>query len=174
MLLVDLLTAGEQQRRRSPERDLPLIARRLDEVTRWALAESEIPAPPIGYLGASTGAAAALRAAVAVGDAVGSVVSLGGRPELASDDLAEVAAPTLLLAGSRDPEALGWAREAAKLMRGPHELTVVDGAGRLFAEPGTLETAARLSAEWCTDHLAANVAPLGAGVRRTTAAANFG
>ena len=75
-LLVDLLTEGERKRRPSPERDLPLLARRLEEVTSRASAEPETRALPIGYLAASTGAAAALRAAVAVGDAVHSVVSL--------------------------------------------------------------------------------------------------
>jgi putative phosphoribosyl transferase len=111
-------------------------------------------------LGASTGAAAALRAAAALGDSVHSVVSLGGGPDIVGGDLAQVTAPTLLLSGSRDPDALGWAREAARLLRAPHALTVVDGAGRLFAEPGTLETAARLSAEWCGYHLTAKVLPL--------------
>ena len=109
---------------------------------------------PIGYFGASTGAAAALRAAAAMGEVVRAVVSRGGRPDLAADRLPYVTAPTLLLVGSRDTEVLALNRRAAEMLRCRHRLTVVDGAGHLFEEPGTLETVARLAAEWLNTHLA--------------------
>jgi hypothetical protein len=137
-------------------------------VTRWAIAEPETRELPIGYLGAATGAAAALCAAIAVGGAVQSVVSLGGRPDLAAGDLARVTAAALLLAGGRDLEALERAREAARLLQGPHQMIIVEGAGRLFAEPGTLETAAWLAAEWFTEHLTVTAEPLAASTNGRT------
>ena len=123
-LLVDLLTEAERTHRHSRERELSLITCRIKEVTRWVNAEPETTALPIGCLGASTGAAAALRAAAAPGDSVHSVVSLGGGPDIVSGDFAQVTALVLLLAGSRDPDGLGWAREAAKLLHAPHQSTM--------------------------------------------------
>jgi predicted phosphoribosyltransferase/predicted alpha/beta-hydrolase family hydrolase len=160
-LLFDLLTE-EEGRRRELVFDIPLLARRLEGVTRWAIAEPDTRGLPIGYFGASTGAAAALRAAAAARDVVHAVVSRGGRPDLAADRLPYVTAPTLLLVGGRDPEVLELNRRAAAMLRCPHRLVVVEGAGHLFAEPGTLETVARLAAEWFTAQLTVTAPPLAA------------
>jgi len=151
-LLFDLLTEREASRR-DLVFDIPLLARRLELVTRWALENQATRDLPVGYFGASTGAAAALRAAAAVGDAVRAVVSRGGRPDLAADRLPFVAAPTLLVVGSQDPEVLQLNRRAAAMLRCPHRLAVVQGAGHLFEEPGTLEAVQRLAADWFADHL---------------------
>jgi putative phosphoribosyl transferase len=163
-LVIDLLSAEEQRRRRQAELEVPMLARRLREVTRWAVAESGMRELPIGYFGASTGAAVALHTAAAADDAVHVVVSLDGRPDLAADCLAHVTAATLLLVGGRDPEARERTRHAADLLRCPHRVMVVGGAGRLFSEPGTLETAGRLAAEWFEEHLP--VAPTASPPRR--------
>jgi putative phosphoribosyl transferase len=160
-LLFDLL-ADAEGRRRELVFDIPLLARRLEEVTRWAIAEPDTRGLPVGYFGASTGAAAALRGAAAAGDFVQAVVSRGGRPDLAADRLPYVTAPTLLLVGSRDSEVLELNRRALAMLRCPHRLVVVEGAGHLFAEPGTLETVARVAAEWFTAHLTATAPPLAA------------
>jgi len=151
-LLFDLLTE-EEGHRRAAVFDIPLLARRLEGVTRWAIAEPDTRGLPVGYFGASTGAAAALRAAAAAGDAVQAVVSRGGRPDLAADRLPYVTAATLLLVGDRDPEVLELNRRAAAMLSCEHRLMIVEGAGHLFAEPGTLETVARLAADWFTAHL---------------------
>jgi putative phosphoribosyl transferase len=160
-LLFDLLTE-EEGRRRALVFDIPLLARRLEEVTRWAIAQPDTRGLPVGYFGASTGAAAALRAAAAAGDVVQAVVSRGGRPDLAADRLPYVTAPTLLLVGSSDPDVLELNRRAAAMLRCPHRLIVVLGAGHLFAEPGTLETVARHAAEWFAAHLSADERELAA------------
>jgi putative phosphoribosyl transferase len=160
-LLFDLLSE-EEGRRRTLVFDIPLLARRLEGVTRWAIAEPDTRGLPVGYFGASTGAAAAMRAAAAAGDVVRAVVSRGGRPDLAADRLPYVTAPTLLLVGDRDPEVLELNRRAAAMLRCPHRLVVVEGAGHLFAEPGTLETVARLAADWFTAHLTVAAPPLAA------------
>lgn len=151
-LLFDLLT-DEEGRHRERVFDIPLLARRLEGATRWAIAEPDTRGLPVGYFGASTGAAAALRAAAAAHDVIGAVVSRGGRPDLAADRLPLVSAPTLLLVGSRDPDVLELNRRAAAMLRCEHQLTVIEGATHLFAEPGTLEEVARLAAEWFTNHL---------------------
>ena len=154
-LLFDLLTGREGQRRELVF-DIPLLARRLEQVTIWALDEPATRDLPIGYFGASTGAAAALHAAAAVGGVVRAVVSRGGRPDLAADRLPYVTAPTLLLVGSHDTEVLALNRRAAEMLRCRHRLTVVEGAGHLFEEPGTLETVAGLAAEWFNTHVASS------------------
>ncbi len=163
-LLFDLLSEGEEGRRELVF-DIPLLADRLELVTRWASAAPQTHGLPIGYFGASTGAAAALLAAADLGALVGAVVSRGGRPDLAGDRLPEVAAPTLLIVGSRDPDVLELNRRAASLLRCPHRLELVEGAGHLFEEPGTLATVARLALGWFEEHLhAVGVSPLaGAG-----------
>jgi len=152
-LLFDLLTEQEEGRRELVF-DIPLLAQRLELVTRWAAGQPGIGELPIGYFGASTGAGAALRAAAALGDGVRAVVSRGGRPDLAAERLAQVLAPTLLIVGSLDVEVLELNRGAAAELRCEHRVAVVEGASHLFEEPGTLETVARLSGEWFEEHLA--------------------
>jgi len=107
----------------------------------------------IGYFGASTGAAAALWAASQPASAVGAVVSRGGRPDLVGSRLAAVRAPTLLIVGGHDEVVLELNRQAAAELRCEHRIAVVPGATHLFEEPGTLEAAARLAADWFLDHL---------------------
>lgn len=158
-LLFDLLTEREAANRKLVF-DIALLARRLELVTRTALEEPETRGLPIGYFGASTGAAAALRAAAAAGDVVRAVVSRGGRPDLAAERLPYVTAPTLLIVGGRDTQVLELNRAAAAMLRCPHRLLVVDGATHLFEEPGTLETVAQLATEWFAEHLHAAVARL--------------
>ena len=153
-LLFDLLTEDEG-RRREPVFDIALLGRRLEGVTRWAIDEPDTRGLPVGYFGASTGAAGALHAAAAVGDAVGAVVSRGGRPDLAADRLPDVTAPTLLLVGGRDAEILELNRRAASMLCCEQRLVVVEGAGHLFTEPGTLERVAELATDWFREHLVA-------------------
>ena len=109
---------------------------------------------PIGYFGASTGAAAALQAAAVMGDGVGAVVSRGGRPDLAGTRaLSVVKAPTLLLVGGFDDVVLDLNRDAYSVLRCTKELVVVPGATHLFEEPGTLDQVARRAADWFSHHL---------------------
>jgi putative phosphoribosyl transferase len=146
-LLFDLLTEREEQDRRNVF-DIDLLGRRLVDATRWLRDQPGFASLPVGYFGASTGAAAALVGAAALGDAVGAVVSRGGRPDLAGAALAHVRAPTLLIVGGRDHVVLDLNREARARLRCESRLDVVPGATHLFEEPGTLEAAARLAADW--------------------------
>jgi predicted phosphoribosyltransferase/dienelactone hydrolase len=159
-LLFDLLTETESDRR-EPLFDIPLLAARLEGVTRWARSHPSTRDLPIGYFGASTGAAAALRAAAAAPDAVGAVVSRGGRPDLATERLPFVRAATLLLVGSLDTTVLALNRRAAHSLDCVHQLIVVDGADHLFTQPGALEEVALLAAGWFGEHLSARAAVAG-------------
>jgi pimeloyl-ACP methyl ester carboxylesterase len=111
---------------------------------------------PVGYFGASTGAAAALVAAARMGNAVSAVVSRGGRPDLAGEALGRVWAPTLLLVGSLDEEVLRLNQEAQAQLRTESELVVIEGAGHLFEEPGTLEAVAEAAGDWFVERMGKN------------------
>jgi putative phosphoribosyl transferase len=138
--------------------DIDLLAERLVGATDWLGREPATDHVPVGYFGASTGAAAALVAAAARPEVVGAVVSRGGRPDLAGDALAHVEAPTLLIVGGNDVPVLRLNREALRQLRTEdRQLVIVPGATHLFQEPGALEGVARLAAEWFTSHLGADV-----------------
>ncbi|TDQ50304.1 phosphoribosyltransferase family protein [Actinorugispora endophytica] len=155
-LLFDLLT-GEEEADRDNVFDVDLLAGRLGEATRDLRGRAEAAELPVGYFGASTGAAAALAAAAEPGNPVAAVVSRGGRPDLAGDRLEAVRAATLLIVGGADPGVLELNGRAQARMRCENRLTVVPGATHLFEEPGALETVAELARAWFADHLA--VAP---------------
>ena len=152
-LLFDLLTEVEAADRRNVF-DIDLLSERLLAATMWLTRQPETAGLPFGYFGASTGAAAALKAAAASPIDIAAVVSRGGRPDLAGEALRLVRAPTLLLVGSRDPEVLGLNQMALAQLTCFARLVVIPGASHLFEEPGTLEEAGRLAAAWLVQHLA--------------------
>jgi len=152
-LLMDLLTPEEDMNYQT-RFDIPLLTKRLLAATRWIHSEMLTKNLPIGYFGASTGAAAALQAAAALGKSVGAVVSRGGRPDMAGqDDLERVKSPTLLLVGGDDGVVIELNRDAYDLMRCEKELSIIPGATHLFEEPGTLEKVAYQAAAWFQRHL---------------------
>lgn len=147
-LLFDLLTPLEAGARANVF-DIGLLASRLMAVTRWVQDDEELRVLPIFYFGASTGAAAALRAAAQVGPTVHAVVSRGGRPDLAARSLEQVRSPTLLIVGGSDWQVLALNEEAAEnLVNCRHQVAIVPGATHLFEEPGALDLVAQLAAEW--------------------------
>ncbi|HMM47561.1 MAG TPA: alpha/beta hydrolase [Thiobacillaceae bacterium] len=152
-LLMDLLSAGED-RDYSRRFDIGLLTRRLLDAARWVSEQEAIRDLPLGFFGASTGAAAALEAAAALADGARAVVSRGGRPDLASAHaLQRVKAPTLLLVGGHDDGVIDLNQLAYDQLRCEKEMVVVPGATHLFEEPGTLEMAATRAAEWFAAHL---------------------
>jgi putative phosphoribosyl transferase len=150
-LLFDLLTEGEDAVH-ATRFDIRLLAERLQAATDWLRSRPDVAGLPLGYFGASTGAAAALVAASRRDD-VAAVVSRGGRPDLAGDALAGVTAPTLLIVGGDDTEVIELNRRAMAAMAGVVDLSIVPGATHLFEEPGTLEEVARLTRGWFERHL---------------------
>ena len=182
-LLFDLLTPVEEADRANVF-DIGLLAGRLSAATSWLRGQPGLERVPVGYFGASTGAAAALRAAAgytaesAAGSAAGlaphpgadspagagparyhgeiaAVVSRGGRPDLAGASLGAVLTPTLLLVGGLDDRVLELNEGARAQLRGESQLVVIPGAGHLFAEPGTLQQVASLARDWFAHYLGA-------------------
>lgn len=151
-LLFDLLTPSEEGDRANVF-DVPLLAARLSTATAWLRTTPQARHLPVGVFGASTGAAAALRAAADPTAAIDAVVSRGGRPDLAAADLPRVTAPTLLIVGGADIAVLELNRQAAALLTCEHRLAVVPRASHLFEEPGALERVAELAAGWFVEHL---------------------
>lgn len=152
-LLPDLLKVEEEADRRNVF-DIPLLARRLREVTEWAENSSATVGLPIAYFGASTGAGAALLAAGTSKASISAVVSRGGRPDLAMAALPNVKAPTLLLVGGLDTQVLELNRSALSQLRGEKKLTIIPGASHLFEEAGTLDMVVDEAADWFNVHLA--------------------
>jgi len=152
-LLMDLLTP-EEDRDVARRFDIGLLTQRLLAAARWANTEASVQNLPLGVFGASTGAAAALEAAAALGTDAKAVVSRGGRPDLASRQaLTSVTAPTLLLVGGFDDGVIELNQQAYDQLRCEKKLVIVPGATHLFEEPGTLEDVARQAAAWFTRHL---------------------
>ena len=165
-LLFDLLTREEEEidlRTRHMRFDIRLLAERLVSATNWIQSEEETRHLRAGYFGSSTGGGAALVAAAEVGEAIGAVVSRGGRPDLAGEALRRVKSPTLLIVGGLDEPVIELNEEAFAQLRCEKELKIVPSATHLFEEPGKLEEVARLASEWFRQHLRpqANVASEG-------------
>ena len=155
-LLFDLLTPQEEVEeadRGHLRFDIELLSRRLAIVTEGIASDPRSRNLRIGYFGASTGGAAALRAAAALGSKIGAVVSRGGRPDLAGEALEHVQSPTLLIVGERDERVLRLNQEAFGKLRCPKSLAVVPNATHLFQERGALEEVARLASDWFRKHL---------------------
>lgn len=156
-LLLDLLTPDEEREdalTAALRFDVNFLAERLIGATRWVKDETEAAGLPVGYLGTSTGAGAALLAAARRPDLVNAIVSRGGRPDLADIALNNVKAPTLLIVGGADTEILALNRWAYWRLDCERHLEIIPGASHLFEEPGALEAVTTLAAEWFDLHLA--------------------
>lgn len=155
-LLMDLLSAEEDMNYQM-RFDIPLLTQRLLAATRWVKSQPNLQQLPIGYFGASTGAAAALQAAAILDNQISAVVSRGGRPDMAGIDyLDRVNAPTLLLIGGLDDTVIELNRDAYSHMHGIKHISIIPGATHLFEEPGTLETVASLASDWFKQYLSLN------------------
>jgi dienelactone hydrolase len=155
-LLVDLLTPEEESidvRTARLRFDIGMLATRLVGASDWLAHQPNTASLKVGYFGASTGGGAALVAAAQRPEAVGAVVSRGGRPDLAGSALPLVKAPTLLVVGERDPQVIALNREALGRLRCEKELVVVPGATHLFEEPGALDRVAELARDWFRAYL---------------------
>ncbi len=149
-LQFDLMSAEEEALDQHVLRrfDIRLLARRVMEATVWLQEYDETEKLGLAYFGASTGAAAALVAAAAMPDCVRSIVSRGGRPDLAGSALEQVKTPTLLIVGELDTKVLALTRQAAEKLKCRHRVEIVPGATHLFEEEGALEKVAELTAAW--------------------------
>ena len=150
--LFDLLTE-EEDRNYENRFNIDLLTSRLIETTLWLLEDTEAKDLPLGYFGASTGAASALRAAAHFRKTIKAVVSRGGRPDLALSELHLVTAPTLLIVGGNDVPVIGMNKLAYDALVCPKEMKIIPGATHLFEEPGKLLEVSELAIEWYKKHL---------------------
>jgi pimeloyl-ACP methyl ester carboxylesterase len=160
-LLIDLLTPEEEaidERTAQLRFDISLLAERVVVATDWLTHYGDTEGLPIGYFGASTGAAAALVAAAERPNIVSAVVSRGGRPDLAGPALPRVKAPTLLIVGGRDVKVIELNEAALAQLRYEKRIVIVAGATHLFEEPGTLDEVARLARDWFKQSLVSSQA----------------
>jgi pimeloyl-ACP methyl ester carboxylesterase len=151
-LLTDLLTMNEDEIYEN-RFDIDLLTERLITVTNFACKLPDLKGLPMGYFGASTGAASALKAAARLGDMIHAVVSRGGRPDLADSDLKFIKAPTLLIVGSLDGVVIELNKQAYKFLKCEKKLEIIEGATHLFEEPGKLDQVAELAASWFMEHI---------------------
>ena len=155
-LLIDLLTRDEESvdvYTREFRFDIERLGARVVLATDWTQQRPILQPLPLGFFGASTGAAAALIAAAERPHLTRAVVSRGGRPDLAEDALRRVEAPTLLIVGGEDEPVIGMNREAMRQMTAPATLEIIPGATHLFEEPGTLERVMELATGWFQRYL---------------------
>lgn len=150
--LFDLLTEEEDEMYEN-RFNIDLLSDRLIETTQWIMEQDSTSKLPIGYFGASTGAASALRAAAYFKEKIKAVVSRGGRPDLAITELPQVTAPTLLIVGSLDTPVITMNKMALEKLKSIKELDIVSGATHLFEEPGKLQEVADLAINWYKRYL---------------------
>ena len=157
-LLFDLLTAEEERVDNCTAQlrfDIEFLAARVCQVTDWILSSKTTEDLPIGYFGASTGAAAALVSAAGMPDSIGAIVSRGGRPDLAGNSLTMIEAPTLFIVGERDYEVIELNEQAFSCLpeSTPKSMAIVPRATHLFEEPGALESVCDLACNWFVNYL---------------------
>lgn len=150
-VLLDLLTPDEDTVYNN-RFDIELLTWRLVRAVEWVRNHPFIPDVPLGLFGASTGAAAAIKAATLLGSSVTALVSRGGRPDLAGDALAQLRTPSLFIVGGNDPEVEALNRKALTRMRCEKQISMIPGAGHLFEEGQSLDTVAGLAAGWFLRH----------------------
>lgn len=153
-LLTDLLTS-EEDKVYENRFNISLLTNRLISVTNYAIQLSDLHNLAVGYFGASTGAASAIRAAALIPDKIKAVVSRGGRPDLAKDLISKIQSPTLLIIGGLDTDVILLNKDAYSKLNCEKELKIIEGAGHLFEEAGKLRKVADMAAEWFDKHLIA-------------------
>lgn len=158
-LLIDLLTPEEQQERPHPGLhgvDVALLTQRVLDVAQWLAQDPELRNASLGLCGLGGGGAAALIAAGRLGTRIRSLVSIGGRADQAGPSaLASIRAPTLLMAGALDPEALAHNDNAYQHLRCERSEAVVPGAGPGLDDPAVLAHVAEMAADWYRAHFVA-------------------
>lgn len=151
-LLIDLLSQQEDEVYKT-RFNIDLLVERLMIIIQWLEKQQETQHLSLGLFGSSTGAAAALYAASMMGKKIKSVVSRGGRPDLAMPVLDQVTAPTLFIVGGDDIEVLKLNEIAFQKLKCIKKFEIIPSATHLFEEPGCLEEVASLSREWFQKYL---------------------
>jgi len=151
-LLTDLLTEDEDLDY-SKRFDIELLTDRLVSVTNYVIGLSNLKGLEIGFFGASTGAASALKAETILNGKIHAIVSRGGRPDLAGESISNVKASTLLIIGSLDNQVIYLNKKAFEDLMCVKQIILVKDATHLFEEPGKLNEVAELAVRWFSKYL---------------------
>jgi len=146
-LAFDLLSAAEARDRHNLV-DVDLLGSRVLDAVLWVSRDPRTEQFPIGLLGASTAAGAALVAAAQAPERVSVLVSCGGRPDLAGAELSHVRAPTLLVVGGADHAMMEHNTDAFLKLTCLKRLDVVPGGTHLFEGEGALKSVIDAAAHW--------------------------
>lgn len=156
-LLADLLTPKEDAAIQN-RFNISLLTERLNRLTQWAIQQPQFKNLPVGYFGASTGAASAINAAAFFENQIKAVVSRGGRPDLATESALEsLQCPTLFIIGSLDNEVITLNQKAFQKMKCTKQVEIVQGASHLFEEPGKLNIVSQLADGWFEKYLVKSI-----------------
>lgn len=159
-LLLDLLTEAEARADEATAEyrfDIPLLTRRLLSATDWLLEEPQAARSPVGYFGASTGGAVAMRAAARLPHVIRAIVLRGARSDLGDEVASQIRCATLIVVGGLDPGIRVLNEHTMQRLSCPKSLVVVPGASHLFEEKGTLEAVAKLAGDWFARYLVPTV-----------------
>lgn len=150
--LVDLLTQKEDLDY-DYRFNIDLLSQRLVKITNFLKENDDAKDLEIGYFGASTGAAAAIKAAAIEQNDIAAIVSRGGRVDLAENELQKITAPTLLIVGERDDFVVDVNKDALKKLKFTKKISIISDATHLFEEPGALDQVAQQATEWFSTYL---------------------
>ena len=150
-LVVDLLSPEEDEKNEN-RFNIDLLTDRLIRVTEKVLEQLAFDDLPIGFFGASTGAASALNAAAFLQTTIKAIVCRGGHTDLAKN-IQKVKAPTLLIVGSLDTQITNLNEHAYNQLQGEKQIEIIEGATHLFEESGALESVGKIAANWFEMHL---------------------
>lgn len=108
---------------------------------------------PVGLCAGQKAAAVALAFAARRPHRVQAVVLLAGNLDPCGAELAQVHAPTLMVVGPGEFDALESNRRACRRLGGVAQLELLADEGRVFAASGVCTHKAELAAEWFDRHL---------------------
>jgi putative phosphoribosyl transferase len=147
---LDLLNTDEAANPAKVDDSEPLTGRVLQAID--ALPPSQ-RSQPIGLFGPDSGGAAALVADTRSPQGAAAIVSRSGRVELARGAVAEPRAPTLLIVGGADPDAVESNRIAYDRLRCEWRIKIVPRASRPFVDAGVLDRATLSASDRFCTHL---------------------
>lgn len=147
-LSLHLLTRYEESRDPDARYNVPLLATRVEAAGEWISHQPLLERLAVGLVATGTASGAAIRVAARAPERFPTLVCRAGRPDLAgAGPLRALRVPVRFIVGEQDP-GRDIVTQAYGHLTAPHDWQTVKGAGELFQEPGTLDTASRLAAEW--------------------------
>lgn len=148
-LIVDLVEPGEREEIERVKGDPGLLANRAIATAWWLLREQSLYDPVLGLVGMPSAAGAALETASNISDLIKGLVVLGGRPDVPSELIRSIEAPTLLVVGEEDPEGIEVYRAILAELQVEKRLDEIPNVGeQLIDDPVELVHVAQHACRW--------------------------